>query len=498
MQVESSVKNLPTSPHPLEKILQYGSVRFFLRKLTQRNGNGRCGLEEIFTAYESPSRLSRGKRMRYLLPSFSLELLRKRAGVQKSFLIKEVIGYPPRARGLVNTSRSIGLYGLTNPQIFDSPLMVVWNFTQACNLRCHHCYQNAGTALPDELSWEEQMDVIDQLIDADVSTVAFSGGEPLLSPTLLPAARRAHEGGLYVTIATNGTLIDGEMARKLVDHGVEYVEISLDSIHPEIHNSFRGKECWSRAVRGIENAVRQPGLKVGMATTLTRENFPELEELIAFAKNLGVQCFNAFNFIPTGRGKNISAEDLSPAMREEVLGILWKHLQEGKIEIWSTAPQFARVCLMHFSGEGLYATGHAGTGAGNGARLIAKYIGGCGAGRCYCAIQPNGVVTPCVYIPLPIGNLREKRLLDIWHNSPICQTLRHREEFSSHCRICGFRAYCGGCRARAFAYLGDLTEADPGCFYNEDKWKALSSNLEVERGKEVFVQADSRKPLTAA
>ncbi len=151
--------------------------------------------------------------------------------------------------------------------------------------------------------------------------------------------------------------------------------------------------------------MAQEGLRVGIATTFTRLNINELEDLIPLAKELGVNCFDAFNFIPTGRGKEIIDQDITPEQREEMLRILWRHLHEEKIEIMSTALQLGRVCLMYSLPQGVYATEHAGKGAGAGARTIAKYVGGWGAGRWYCAIQPNGVVTPCVYIPLAIGNI---------------------------------------------------------------------------------------------
>ncbi len=465
----------PPSAHPhfIESVLDLSVVQFFLRRLTRKGEDGRCSLEKIFQAYRSPSN-SLTNQARYFPAFLFIELLRKMASARRDFLSEEVFGYPPRARALVNTARSIGAYGLTRPQVFYAPLMVVWNFTQACNLKCRHCYQNAGKALPDELTLREQLEVVEQLADLDVAMLAFSGGEPLLSPNLLQVAMKAHEEGMYVTIATNGTLMTRETAKKIVDHGVKYVEISLDSVSPEKHNAFRGVESWARAVEGIRNAVAEEGLKMGIATTITRMNIGELEDLIALAKDLGVKCFNAFNFIPAGRGRKIADEDIGPEEREEMLRIIWGHLQEEKIGIMSTAPQLGRVCLTYSLPQGVFATGHAGQGTGEGARTIAKYVGGCGAGRCYCGIQPNGVVTPCVYIPFPMGDLRRGKLIDIWQGSETCQILRNRGYLAYHCGFCGYRDYCGGCRARAYGYFGNLTEADPGCINNREKWEELS------------------------
>jgi len=97
-------------------------------------------------------------------------------------------------------------------------------------------------------------------------------------------------------------------------------------------------------------------------------------------------------------------------------------------------------------------------------RALAEFIGGCGAGRLYCSIEPTGDVQPCVFMPIRVGNIREQRFLDIWHTSPV---------LAEGCGSCGSRYICGGCRARAWAYFGDLTAPDPGCIHNRDRWEAL-------------------------
>ena len=105
--------------------------------------------------------------------------------------------------------------------------------------------------------------------------------------------------------------------------------------------------------------------------------------------------------------------------------------------------------------------------------VLSRYIGGCGTGRCYCAIQPNGIITPCVYIPgVKVGDVRRQTLAQIWDN-PLFATLSDREDRGDHCGVCDYRHYCGGCRARAFAYTGDMQAGDPGCVYNYHQWQEL-------------------------
>ena len=114
---------------------------------------------------------------------------------------------------------------------------------------------------------------------------------------------------------------------------------------------------------------------------------------------------------------------------------------------------------------------------------IIKYAGGCGAGRVYAAVQPDGIVGPCVFMPaVVIGNLRKNRLIDIWRNSELCKKLSDRENYHYYCR--GYQYICGGCRARALAY-GDILGPDAGCMVY--KKEVLSSEKKIEEPESIPV-----------
>ena len=164
-------------------------------------------------------------------------------------------------RGLSNIVKSVAEYGISKPLKLQAPFLVVWNYTNACNLRCKHCYQGAGRMSSDELSLDERLNVVDQLADNDVVAIAFSGGEALLRDDFWEVARYASSKGLYLSLATNGTLLTKDVVRRLTDVGIEYFEISLDSVDPAKHDAFRGVNgAWERAVAGIRNVVAQERL----------------------------------------------------------------------------------------------------------------------------------------------------------------------------------------------------------------------------------------------
>jgi len=376
-------------------------------------------------------------------------------------------------RGLENVLEGIARYGVTMPQIVNAPFMVVWDFTHRCNLRCVHCYQDAQKALPHEIDTGEAKRLIEELADAGVVVIAFSGGEPLMRKDFFEVAAHAHRNDIYVALATNGTLITPEMARRIRDAGVEYVEISVDGKDAESHDTMRGVPgAFDRAIAGIKNSVAA-GFYTCMATTVTRANYDQVPEIYSLASDLGVNRLMCFNFIPTGRGAEMADQDISPEERRDLMHYLMARTWEGSgPEALTTAPQVASVAL---ADEGGIPVGHfyAGGAIEGKTALLADFIGGCGAGRLYCSIEPEGDVQPCVFLPITVGNVRDIPFLDIWHSSEVLQRLRDRNQLRGACASCDNRYICGGCRARGWAYFGDIHAPDPGCVNNLDYWKSL-------------------------
>jgi len=460
--------------HPLEKWLGRRIVRRLLAMLAADGPDGMTALERILASYRNPA-APRRQRLKYW-PIHRL-IDRLRGKVDAETFRRRLVEHAPTLRGLVVVARSLAEFGLTTPQRFVAPLFAVWNFTNRCNLACQHCYQDAGRSAGDaELTLDEKLDLIDQMGRAHMPMVAFSGGEPTLSDDLLPVLRRARRYGMHATLATNGTTMTEDLAARLAEAGLRYVEISLDSVDPARHDGFRGVSgMWQRAVRGARIVVATPPLRLGIAMCVHQGNFAEVRDMIAFAEELGAGCFAHFNFIPVGRGLRMVRGDITPAQREELLGILNEKMQQGGIGVISTAPQLGRVCLAGAAvGEGRVACSHAGSGSGVKARVVAKYLGGCGAGRTYVCIEPDGDVTPCVYLPHRVmGNVREAPLTELFRRSVFWDVLNDRSRRLHHCEVCAFRCYCGGCRARADAYFGQLHAGDPGCVFNDRHWDAL-------------------------
>ena len=458
--------------HPLEDWLGRRPVRWLLGRLA-RSTAGPTPLEKIITSYRNPE-APRWQRLRYWPVHRFIDRMRGKVPVET--FRRRLAEHAATVRGLVIAARSVAEFGLTVPQRFTAPLFAVWNFTNRCNLKCRHCYQSSDhQALPDELTLDEKLAVVDDLGESYAAMIAFAGGEPTICPDLLPVLRRVQRYRMHVSVATNGVTITETLAAELAEAGARYVEISLDSVDPARHDAFRGVPgMWDRAVRGARIVAAREGLRLGIAMCVHRGNVHEVRDMIELAISLGAGCFAHFNFIPVGRGVRMVSGDITPDQREELLELLNETMQSGRIGVISTAPQLGRTCLTHAAGEeGRTSCSHAGSGSGAKARVVAKYLGGCGAGRTYVCIEPNGDVTPCVYLPHRVmGNLRDRRLVEIFRGR-YYELLNDRTQRTHHCGSCDFANFCGGCRARSDAYFGRLDAGDPGCVLNRDAWDEL-------------------------
>ncbi len=379
----------------------------------------------------------------------------------------------------------IGKFGFRVPIVFGAPLAVTWNLTNICNLKCLHCYQEANsTKVPNEVTTSEIFSILRQLADYGVIGMLYGGGEPLMLKDIYKILRYTINLGLFANLSTNATLITEKVARKLKATGLTRLSISLDGIG-EAHDKMRGKAgTFEKTVNGIKH-VKAIGFEVGIAVTLTKYNLDQISDIVEFAKELELDGVLLNHFVPVGRGTTCSDLDVTNEERESVLRYFYKELVTYSntgvgIECFSGgAPYYARIAYQ--------------TRVPNGRKVIpvsmqtvstitkrvalhshyqekfwqmfdrfAPFIGACTIATSYSCIDPEANVWPCTLIPMPIGNLRTQKFADIWEHHPLLQKLRKRSNVKGPCRDCRFYT-CRGCRARPYAYNGDMFESDFGC-----------------------------------
>lgn len=396
-------------------------------------------------------------------------------------------------RSMSSIVGGLARFGVTKPFTPGAPFQVVWNVTRACNLKCKHCYESAGRKDHDELSTIEALRTIDKLADAGVVFLAFSGGEPTVRPDILTLIHRAAERGIYVAVATNGiSFSNPERVRMFKDAGMKFVQVSIDGAHAKTHDEFRGVSgAFDKTIAGIKNCVAED-LFVEVSTTVTRHNISEIHDVISLCEDLRVRWLMFYNLVPVGRGTELIDMDLTPDEREYLLEVLWNRIvspQKSSLEVLTTAPQLGRVAfdanLQNKDQKEVVTPTHF-----SNARLpvqmkgLTEFIGGCGAGRFYVALEPNGDIYPCVFFPhieaMRVGNIASDDFQTLWTHSPLLQRLRNKDHLKGACGTCEKRYVCGGCRARALSYYGDELAPDPGCIQNRDYWDKLRGTCTSE------------------
>ena len=335
------------------------------------------------------------------------------------------------------------------------PFLIAWNLTKRCNLRCAHCYLSAGerdAGSIDELTTEECYRVVDEMVRVNpASILVLTGGEPLLRRDLPKIARYATTKGMMVVVGTNGTLLTDEKIRELLDAGVMGVSISVDSLDHSNHDTFRRLPgALKGALSGID-ACRRNGLQFQVHTTASSMNYDEIPSIMDFAFKAGARVYNLFFLVCTGRGEEMS--DITPEQYEEVLGYLLDVQAKfpGMLVRSRCAPHFKRIAYEKNPESPITkAQGYEG--------------GGCLAGTHYARITPEGDLTPCPFMPLSVGNLRQSGFDTLWNDSPVFADLR-APRLKGKCADCEYSELCGGCRARPYASHGDYLDEDLWCHY---------------------------------
>ncbi|MCL4516813.1 MAG: putative heme d1 biosynthesis radical SAM protein NirJ2 [Firmicutes bacterium] len=329
-------------------------------------------------------------------------------------------------------------------------MIISWNTTRSCNLKCQHCYRDAGVRDTNELTTAEGKKLLEEIARAGFKIMVFSGGEPLMREDIYELIAHAKKLGLRPVLGSNGTLIDAAAAQKLREAGAARVGISIHSSTPEFHDSFhQSPGSWQGAIDGVKYCL-EAGLEVQIHTTVTEPNYDEVEQVTDLAVKLGASAHHVFFLVPTGRGKDLAKQMLEAARYEKLLNRIMEKQKAIDIELKPTcAPQFMRIAKQK--------------------GMNMRFTRGCLAGTSYCVITPNGDVNPCPYLSLKVDNVHETPFDEIWRSNPVFLRLRSME-LGGRCGTCEYKEICGGCRARAFYQTGgDYMAEDHWCLYKAGK-----------------------------
>lgn len=158
-----------------------------------------------------------------------------------------------------------------------------------CNMKCGHCFVHKCT---DRMDMESMLRTVRYLSEKGLFVILYTFGEPTLSPLWLPLVREIRELGIVQILMSNGYLIDDAMAEAIREAGVSRVMISIDHFLPDEHDRNRGVPgAHRRALSAIES-LKNNGVPVGMATTVTSQNANAITQIYHLAESCGVSSLS--------------------------------------------------------------------------------------------------------------------------------------------------------------------------------------------------------------
>ena len=337
----------------------------------------------------------------------------------------------------------------------DAPYLIALNLTERCNLACAHCYLDAKVlkeGAVDELGTDELKRVLGEIAEiGPEAMVVLTGGEPMLRRDLPDLARHASELGLMVVVGTNGMLLRPDRISELQQAGVAGIGISVDSLRPEAHDAFRGKQgAWAKTMQGIDACV-DAEMPFQIHFSASDETADEIDDMVAFARDAGAMVLNVFFMVCTGRGEKYSG--ISPQKYDHVLRRVAKAAKDEKrlMVRAKCAPHFKRIA-MEMDPDWAITAAHG------------YDAGGCIAATRYARITPNGDVTPCPFMENSAGSVKTQSFAEIWQDAPVLNALR-APKLEGRCGVCEYQILCGGCRARPLAMTGNMMGEDTLCTY---------------------------------
>jgi len=334
-----------------------------------------------------------------------------------------------------------------------NPLALIAELTHRCPLHCVYCsnpleLQNRANELT-PATWTR---IFQEAAQAGVLQADLTGGEPLARTDIIELVRAARTAGLYVNLITSGMPLDEARLAKLIDAGLDHLQLSFQGAREETANEISGTKAHAQKLRVLE-LLRQVRVAVTLNFVIHRANIGQIDEMLALAESssatrvefANVQYYgwafaNRERLLPTRAQLDRSIETLKSAQER----------LRGKIRVENVAPDY-----------------------------YAKYPKPCmgGWGRKLMLITPTGDALPChaaQIIPgLHFENVKDRSLREIWQNSAAFQKFRGEAWMQEPCKSCDRREQdFGGCRCQALLLAGDASATDPVCSLAPTRGKA--------------------------
>jgi len=285
------------------------------------------------------------------------------------------------------------------------------DLTERCNRRCEYCYSKRRDIEP---SLSDIIKLFSE-VKGFIYRLDLLGGEPMLRQDIYEIIQAAKKIGKirFVTMFTNGTLIDGEAALRLRRVGLNAAFVSFFSNTPDLQDNISGcAGTFEEKISGIKGLIRA-GIKTYTFTVINKNNFKEIETINNLIRGFGARPL-FFNQIP------IKEEDIS--------------LQLSAEDVYKVKDLLRKISPGHMSHvyNMFKFTGHS-----------------CFGGYSMVSIKVDGTVTQCPFIyDVALGNAFKENIFEIFKKRFTVEDFEKIYNPPADCLSCSFVDYCrGGCKA---------------------------------------------------
>ncbi|NDV47705.1 radical SAM protein [Paludibacter sp. 221] len=326
--------------------------------------------------------------------------------------------------------------------------VLIFELTDACNERCKFCYNHwKGTdnvVKQEKTNYAKTKKVLQKVFSqADVGSISFSGGEPMLFPRIhdLILFTRFHKTN--VSVLTNGTLVTEQDLRIFSQLGVSRIQIPIHSANPETHDAVtQVKGSWEKSVNTVQKIVAQDADKFSTVLVLTKQNLPDLNDTLSLYHDLGIQSVLVNRFNIGGEGRKYRHElELTHTELKEAFSIINDFSRNNVMRFYSGV--CTPICVLNPKDYPCISFSFCNTDMSK--RPI--------------TINHAGDVRFCNHSPRVLGNVFEKPLHDILFDKSIAEYYSSTPEFCVSCQLlktCG-----GGCRAASEQVYDTFAIVDP-------------------------------------
>lgn len=290
--------------------------------------------------------------------------------------------------------------------------------TSDCPLKCPQCYKYLDKQT---LNFEILSQLILQASEMKVFQLALGGGEPLLYPWLTDTLSLAGQHGMSTSITTSGATLTKNKLQKLIDAGLNHMQVSLNGSTKEVHTLSRdGFASGIKALALLREVSEVAPFSYGINWVARKDNLHDWDGLVSLAREY--------------RCNNINVLRYKPSQTED-----FETYSLNKEESYQLAEEIRKVRGLRVNVDSAYSN------------LLCylnqqtSFMAGCGAGRRFIAVNVHGELMPCSHVPM---KAKSGSLKDFWFNSEILKSFRSIEEtVKAPCRDCSYLNGCRGCRA---------------------------------------------------